>query len=149
MNVMDKNDSPPKFYELPPAIEVSEDLGAGHAIATIRAMDPDTIGSLSFSLVDGDVDNKFDLEQETGVLRLRDTLDREAKDVYRLTMRVSDGVQSTDTTVNIQVNLLSPSLKYNNCNSNGAPCSLNIKSRRRKSGRLSMSVGVGRFVAVD
>lgn len=103
---MDKNDSPPKFYELPPAIEVSEDLGAGHAIATIRAMDPDTIGSLSFSLADGDVDNKFDLEKETGVLRLRDTLDREAKDVYRLTMRVSDGVQSTDTTVNIQVGLL-------------------------------------------
>lgn len=103
MNVMDKNDSPPKFYELPSAIDVSEDLGAGHAIATIRAIDPDTIGSLSFSLVDGDVDNKFDLERDTGVLRLRDTLDRESKDVYRLTMRVSDGVQSTDAIVNIQV----------------------------------------------
>lgn len=100
---MDKNDSPPKFHELPPAINVSEDLGAGHTIATIRAVDPDTIGSLSFSLVDGDADNKFDLEQETGILRLRDTLDREAKDVYRLTLRVSDGVQYTETTVNIQV----------------------------------------------
>lgn len=105
VNVMDKNDSPPKFFELPPAINVSEDLGAGHEIATIAAVDPDTIGSLTFSLVDddGDVDNKFELEEETGVLRLRDTLDREAKDVYRLTMRVSDGVQSTDAIVNIQV----------------------------------------------
>lgn len=100
---MDKNDSPPKFFELPPAINVSEDLGTGHAIATIRAVDPDTIGSLSFSIVDGDTDNKFDLEEDTGVLRLKDTLDREAKDVYRLTMRVSDGVQSTDAMVNIQV----------------------------------------------
>lgn len=110
---MDKNDSPPKFYELPPAINVSEDLGAGHAIATIRAVDPDTIGSLSFSLVDdgsdGDEDNaanKFDLEPETGVLRLRDTLDREAKEVYRLTMRVSDGVQYTDAIVNVQVSVV-------------------------------------------
>lgn len=100
---MDKNDSPPQFVDLPPAINCSEDLGPGHVIATIRAVDPDTIGSLSFTLVDGDMDNKFDLEQETGVLRLRDTLDREAKDVYRLTLRVSDGVQSTDAIVNVQV----------------------------------------------
>lgn len=100
---MDKNDSPPKFFELPSAFNVSEDLGAGYSIATIRAIDPDTIGSLSFNLVDGDTDNKFDLDEDTGVLRLRDTLDREAKDVYRLTMRVSDGVQFTDANVNIQV----------------------------------------------
>lgn len=103
VNVMDKNDSPPKFYQLPATINVSEDLGAGHAIATIRAVDPDSIGSLSFSLVEDDMDNKFELEHDTGVLRLHDTLDRESKDVYRLTMRVSDGVQSTDATVNIQV----------------------------------------------
>lgn len=133
---MDKNDSPPKFFELPPAINVSEDLGAGHEIATIRAVDPDTIGSLSFSVVDGDTDNKFDLEEETGVLRLRDTLDREAKDVYRLTMRVSDGVQSTDAIVNIQVWRNTFSTMYFFCGS------------WWKRGRQDRSGG-WRFVAVD
>lgn len=81
---------------------MSEDLGAGYAIATIRATDPDTIGTLSYTLISGD-DRKFLLNSETGVLRLKDTLDRETKDVYMLVIRVSDGVQFTETTVSIQV----------------------------------------------
>lgn len=81
---------------------MSEDLGAGYAIATVRATDPDTIGMLSYTLISGD-DRKFLLNSETGVLRLKDTLDRETKDLYMLVIRVSDGVQFTETTVSIQV----------------------------------------------
>lgn len=91
---------------------MSEDLGAGYAIATVRATDPDTIGTLSYTLISGD-DRKFLLNSETGVLRLRDTLDRETKDVYMLVIRVSDGVQFTETTVSIQVGLKTTSFKSN------------------------------------
>lgn len=106
---MDRNDSPPKFHDLPSVITVSEDLGAGQPVATIRASDPDTIGHLSFSLVPTPgtesvaAADHFILDRESGVLRLRDTLDRELKDVFRLTIRVSDDIQNTDATVTIQV----------------------------------------------
>ncbi|XP_037957800.1 cadherin-related tumor suppressor [Teleopsis dalmanni] len=100
--VLDRNDSPPVFRDTPLSFNVSEDLGAGHNIATIRATDPDTLGTLTYILVSGD-DGKFLLEPETGKLRLKDALDRETKDKYKLQIRVSDGVQYTDTIATIEV----------------------------------------------
>lgn len=99
---MDKNDSPPTFRDLPQSYMVSEDLGTGQLVATIKASDPDTIGKLEYSLVSGD-DGKFLLEKFQGTLKLRDTLDRETKDLYKLVIRVTDGVQYTETTIAIQV----------------------------------------------
>lgn len=102
---MDKNDSPPTFRDLPQSYMVSEDLGIGQLVATIKASDPDTIGQLEYSLISGD-DGKFLLEKSQGILKLRDTLDRETKDLYKLLIRVTDGVQYTETTIAIQVNFL-------------------------------------------
>lgn len=102
MTVLDKNDSPPEFRDTPLLFTISEDLGVGHAIATIRASDPDTIGTLSYSLVSGD-DKRFQLNADTGVLKLRDTLDRETKDEYSLVVRVSDSIQFSETIVTVQV----------------------------------------------
>lgn len=99
---MDKNDSPPTFRDLPSSYMVSEDLGTGQLVATIKASDPDTIGKLEYSLISGD-DGKFLLEKFQGTLRLKDTLDRETKDLYKLLIRVTDGVQFTETTIAIQV----------------------------------------------
>ena len=99
---MDKNDSPPTFRDLPQSYMVSEDLGTGQLVATIKASDPDTIGKLEYSLISGD-DGKFILEKFQGTLKLRDTLDRETKDLYKLLIRVTDGVQYTETTIAIQV----------------------------------------------
>lgn len=105
LNVLDKNDSPPVFRDEPILFTVSEDLSPGHTVGTIKASDSDTIGTLSFALIGGD-DKKFILDKNSGILKLIDTLDRETKDLYKLTVRVSDGVQHTDTFVSIQVNKL-------------------------------------------
>ncbi|XP_055921859.1 cadherin-related tumor suppressor [Eupeodes corollae] len=102
VSVNDKNDSPPVFRDVPLQFSVSEDLGAGHTVATIRATDPDTLGTLTYTMINGD-DGKFLLEPDTGKLRLKDALDRETKDVYHLIIRVTDGVQHTETTVIVQV----------------------------------------------
>lgn len=102
--MLDKNDSPPVFQNTPLVYSVSEDLGAGHPVATIKATDPDTIGTLTYSLISGD-DRKFLLQTDTGMLMLRDTLDRETKNLYILVIRVSDGEQYTETEVTIQVNI--------------------------------------------
>lgn len=102
MNVLDKNDSPPTFRDVPLVFSVSEDLAVGQTVAQIAATDPDTLGTLEYSLVKGDT-GKFLLEKSTGLLKLRDTLDRETEDTYRLVVSVTDGVQSTETTVTVQV----------------------------------------------
>jgi protocadherin Fat 4 len=72
-------------------------------VGTLRASDPDTLGHLTYSLVFGD-DGHFQLDTaDTGVLRLREALDRETRDTYRLQVRASDGVQHTDTVVTVKV----------------------------------------------
>lgn len=102
VTILDKNDSPPSFKDTPLKFSVSEDLGPGQPVATLRAVDPDTLGRLEYTLVSGD-DGHFVLDADSGVLRLRDSLDRETKDVYKLLVRASDGLQHTDTIVTVQV----------------------------------------------
>ncbi|XP_055376378.1 cadherin-related tumor suppressor [Condylostylus longicornis] len=53
-------------------------------------------------MIDGD-DGKFILEPDTGKLILRDALDRESKEIYKIKIRVTDGIQSSETIVNVQV----------------------------------------------
>lgn len=102
--MLDKNDSPPSFQDMPHEHSVSEDLPAGQVVATLRASDPDTPGPLSYALVSGD-EGRFQLDAVTGELRLRDSLDRETKDNYRVQVRASDGVQSAETIITILVSL--------------------------------------------
>ncbi|XP_066141158.1 cadherin-related tumor suppressor isoform X1 [Euwallacea fornicatus] len=101
--VLDKNDSPPSFEGSSLHYSVSEDLGPGQSFATLKAEDPDTIGRLEYSILSGD-DGKFDLDKSTGVLKLTDSLDRETKEGYKLTVRCSDGNQYTDVVVTVEVN---------------------------------------------
>ncbi|ALC39766.1 ft [Drosophila busckii] len=104
VTIMDKNDSPPKFLDMPLVFNVSEDLEIGHTVTTIRATDPDPdiMSTMIFSLIDGH-DGKFLLEPTSGRLQLKDTLDRETKAKYDMRIRVSDGVQYTETNVIINV----------------------------------------------
>ncbi|KAH0807923.1 hypothetical protein GEV33_014868 [Tenebrio molitor] len=102
ITVLDKNDSPPSFKDTPLHYSISEDLGPGQSVATVRADDPDTIGKLEYTLIRGD-DGHFVLDKNTGVLSLVDSLDRETKDVYKLTVRASDGNQHTDTVLTVQI----------------------------------------------
>lgn len=102
MNVLDRNDSPPVFRDKPISLSVSEELGPGHQIGVIKAIDPDTVGELTYSLVDGG-DKKFHLDKNSGALKLIDTLDRETKGLYELMIRVSDGIQDSDTKISVQV----------------------------------------------
>lgn len=104
--MLDKNDSPPSFKDTPLAYSISEDLSIGQPITTLHAVDLDTIGTLKYSIEDGDPDGHFELDELSGVLRLRDTVDREMQDAYKLLVRVSDTVQYTDTTVTITVRIL-------------------------------------------
>ncbi|CAG9785684.1 unnamed protein product [Diatraea saccharalis] len=100
--ILDKNDSPPEFKNIPPAYMASEDLAPGQLIATITAEDPDTIGTITYSIQTEDP-TPFTLNSHTGELTLKDPLDRETTAEYQVVIRADDGIQYTDVTVIIQV----------------------------------------------
>ncbi|KAK4886263.1 hypothetical protein RN001_002534 [Aquatica leii] len=102
ITVLDKNDSPPSFNDAFLKYAVSEDLSPGQPVATIKAEDPDTLGNLEYTLISGD-DGHFSLDSTSGVLQLIDSVDRETKDVYKLIIRASDGIQHSDTVITVQV----------------------------------------------
>lgn len=103
--ILDKNDSPPEFKNIPSAYMASEDLAPGQKIATITAEDPDTIGTIAYS-IQNDGPTPFTLDSQTGILTLKDPLDRETISEYRVIIRADDGVQFTDATIIVQVRKL-------------------------------------------
>lgn len=103
--ILDKNDSPPEFKNIPPAYHASEDLAPGQVIARISAEDPDTIGTITYS-IQCEETTPFSLDSRTGTLSLKDPLDREAIEQYRVIIRADDGMQYTDVAVVVQVRAL-------------------------------------------
>jgi hypothetical protein len=61
----------------------------------MQAGDPDLKSELEFSLVAGDTDT-FQLDRTSGTLTLRQPVDREQRELYRLTIRISDSIHTTD-----------------------------------------------------
>lgn len=100
--ILDKNDSPPEFKNIPSAYMASEDLAPGQLIATVTAEDPDTIGSITYS-IQNEEPIPFALDSVSGALTLMDPLDRETIPEYKLMVRADDGIQFTDVTILIQV----------------------------------------------
>lgn len=100
--ILDKNDSPPEFKNIPPAYLASEDLAPGQLIATIVAEDPDTIGTITYSL-QTEESTPFSLNAQNGQLTLKEPLDRETISEYQVIIRADDGMQFTDVTIVVQV----------------------------------------------
>ncbi|XP_046739792.1 cadherin-related tumor suppressor [Diprion similis] len=113
VTVLDKNDVAPTWGSGPWKFEVSEEAPPGTLITVLRAHDPDTIGTLKYTLVprpgvnevanENQGDTQFSLDPSTGQLRLAEALDRETKEKYSLRVRADDGVQYTDVTLTIQI----------------------------------------------
>lgn len=103
--ILDKNDSPPEFQNIPAAYHASEDLAPGQVISTITAVDPDTIGVITYS-IQTKGPTPFSLDPNSGVLVLKDPLDRETLAEYQLVVRADDGVQFTDVNIVVQVRIV-------------------------------------------
>ncbi|XP_046590882.1 cadherin-related tumor suppressor [Neodiprion lecontei] len=113
VTVLDKNDVAPTWRSGPWKFEVSEEAPPGTLITVLRANDPDTIGTLKYTLVprpevnevanENEGDTQFSLDPSTGQLRLAEALDRETKEKYALRVRADDGVQYTDVTLTVQI----------------------------------------------
>ncbi|KAL0131096.1 hypothetical protein PUN28_002587 [Cardiocondyla obscurior] len=117
VTVLDKNDVAPTWGPGPWKFQISEEAPPNTVITVLKAHDPDTIGTLTYTLVPshhrpGDrgesVDNdktrgQFKLHSTSGQLSLAEALDRETKEKYVLKVRADDGLQHRDVVLHIQV----------------------------------------------
>ena len=71
----------------------------------MKAYDADLDSVIEYSIVSGDMDT-FQIDGNTGELSLTHTVDREAKETYRLGVRASDGKQFSDINVILVVSIV-------------------------------------------
>ncbi|XP_038055589.1 protocadherin Fat 1-like isoform X3 [Patiria miniata] len=104
------NHHTPQFDEdFPSIISVREDAAVGSDVVHVKASDSDPgfNGKLIYAISDGNDDSRFQMDFETGILRVLRPLDREQDASYALTIKVSDLGQSRNTekrhiTINVE-----------------------------------------------
>lgn len=92
ITLIDINDNFPEFIPRLQTVRVREDLPVGTVITTLTAHDLDEgeNGKVTYKLVDG-AGNKFQVDELTGAVRIREKLDFETTQVYNLSVRAEDG----------------------------------------------------------
>jgi len=92
IQVQDGND-PPVFRKPLYVSQVSESISVGTSIVTVSAVDKDVRprnSQFSYSIYDGNVENKFSVDPNSGVIVVDKSLDREDVPFYNLTVRATD-----------------------------------------------------------
>ncbi|KAF4085313.1 hypothetical protein AMELA_G00115940 [Ameiurus melas] len=97
------NQSPPRFPQLLYSLEISEAMRSGATLLNLQATDREK-DLIMYSILSGDPDNVFELNQTSGLLLLGKMLDRERTDRYMLIVSASDG--RPDGTSIAKVNIL-------------------------------------------
>ncbi|XP_058810290.1 cadherin-87A isoform X2 [Phymastichus coffea] len=114
--VLDENDNPPQFLEIPYEAIVDEDTPPGTTILpTIRVIDPDLIGeNIQLTCVPllqfPDACSKFSIvdlnknqDSYIGALVLNQSLDYKERAFYQFLLQASDGINTNTTDVEIKV----------------------------------------------
>lgn len=107
--ITDVNDNPPVFGRTPYKVEVSEGASVGASVLRVAAADLDegTNGVIAYKLVGGDDTGKFVLDEATGQLLIKQALDRESVDNYKLSIMAYDlGENSLSATATVAVTVL-------------------------------------------
>ena len=87
-----QNIHPPEFFDFPAQVRVNESVAEGTALVRLRARDRDHgyNGLLVYAISGGDDDSAFQVDMETGLLRVVGPLDRERRPGYALNITVYD-----------------------------------------------------------
>ena len=92
IQVQDGND-PPVFRKSIYSARVSEAAAVGTSVVTVSAVDKDVRprnSQFSYSIFNGNIDNKFNVDPSNGVITVEKSLDREEVAFYNLTVRAVD-----------------------------------------------------------
>ncbi|XP_064628041.1 protocadherin Fat 4-like [Lineus longissimus] len=106
VNAKDINDKPPKFEKQEYVVPVSEGSPLLFTITTIAASDPDEPinTNLTYSIEpEGNTDEAFIVDPQTGDIKLNKSLDITVQAMYNLTVKVTDGKQSSTAKMKIIV----------------------------------------------
>ena len=92
IRIDDVNDHAPVFDSVEYHASIAENATAGTNVLTVFATDQDIgyNGEIEYSIVSGSYDDLFRINQDTGVLSVKSTLDREEVAEVQLTVQASD-----------------------------------------------------------
>ncbi|KAM8879835.1 protocadherin-23 [Spinachia spinachia] len=98
VTVTDCNDNAPVFSSTGYHAQVSENGHVGARMVQVSARDPDlgTNGMLRYDIISGNSKGHFKLNLQSGLLVVNHSLDYEEDPKYTLTIRASDGVESSE-----------------------------------------------------
>ncbi|XP_052079594.1 protocadherin Fat 4-like [Mytilus californianus] len=102
--------SSPTFTALPDTKNVNEATSVGTVLYTVTGNS--ATASKTFSITNGNGDNKFTINSYTGAIYLLNTLDRETIPNYVLTIRISDDISVTFTDDMLTLNILDSNDNY-------------------------------------
>lgn len=98
VTVTDCNDNAPIFSSTEYHAQVSENSHVGTRLVQVSARDPDlgTNGLLRYDIISGNSKGHLKLNRQSGLLVVNRSLDYEEDSKYTLTIRASDGVESSE-----------------------------------------------------
>ncbi|MBI4659046.1 MAG: cadherin domain-containing protein [Verrucomicrobia bacterium] len=102
--VIDNNEAP---IISPRTFTVDENAPGGTFVGHVEAVDPDAGHRTNFSITGGNTDNKFGIDQVTGLITVRGPLDFETTPSYSLTVKATDNADSnlfSTATITVNVN---------------------------------------------
>ena len=103
LEVMDDNDNVPSLSATNYIISVSNTAGTGSSLLTVSATDPDTVSTLSYSIVEGIYSSLFSISQSTGSITLAGSLVSYSGQLLNITVEVTDGLYNASSTVSVHV----------------------------------------------
>ncbi|CAG2115666.1 unnamed protein product, partial [Medioppia subpectinata] len=103
IDISDKNDCPPFFYQSIYEAEVNEDEDIGHTFITLTAKDMDKSSKLHYEITRGNIGGVFAVDGESGAIYVSAPLDYERRSQYKLRLVASDLLNENYTTLVIYV----------------------------------------------
>ena len=102
IEIADKNDNAPHFTQaVYTANSILENANINAPVTEVKALDSDTASPVTYSIIFGNTDDSFYIEDTTGKIRVKKPLDYEKITEYNLTVRAFDGVYNDTAQVKI------------------------------------------------
>ncbi|XP_077984581.1 protocadherin Fat 4-like [Glandiceps talaboti] len=109
VNILDINDNAPEFDPSSYTDNIMENTPPGKEFLQVSATDPDEglNGTVEFSIINGNYDNDFDIDEDSGVISIVNVIDRERRSQYSLTVMAKDkGIPSQSSSTTVTINLI-------------------------------------------
>ncbi|XP_054721266.1 cadherin-related tumor suppressor-like, partial [Uloborus diversus] len=109
IEILDENDNSPTFLQQQYSATVSENTSVGLSVLEVEATDVDEglNGQVRYSIIAGDMNHDYVMDQDTGIIRVSKKLDYERKSHYSLTIQAEDsGIDVRLDTASVTISVM-------------------------------------------